>query len=240
MECGESLRRITAFGEGTSARQTSTSVTESGDARRSPKPAVIFMAHFANQHSEIINRESTIINPNRGRLGGPRLRLVRRVDILVRRPPPRERATSDLRPPTSVLIRTRRPRPLTQARHPRLRGFAPSSSCLSMIPASLRDHSPSGHVAFAVDSKPPHGFSPFGHVASLLSKLPTSLRQFCPKRLQALMLASARTLRVACGHLSRSARLAVFPTSDLRPPTSVSCSQQYLTTANIQEHLIHD
>ena len=51
--------------------------------------------------------------------------------------------------------------------------------------------SPFGHVAFAVDSKPPHGFSPFGHVAfapvqtaykpsAVLSKRPTSLQPFSP------------------------------------------------------------
>jgi hypothetical protein len=49
--------------------------------------------------------------------------------------------------------------------------------------------SPCGHVAFAVDSKPPHGFSPCGHVAyapvqtaykpsAVLSKRPTSLQPF--------------------------------------------------------------
>jgi hypothetical protein len=32
---------------------------------------------------------------------------------------------------------------------------------------------------FAFDSVPPYGPSPCGHVASLLSKLPTSLQQFC-------------------------------------------------------------
>jgi hypothetical protein len=34
----------------------------------------------------------------------------------------------------------------------------------SLIPPS--GGPPSGHVAFAVDSKPPHGFSPFGYVAA--------------------------------------------------------------------------
>jgi hypothetical protein len=50
---------------------------------------------------------------------------------------------------------------------------------------------------FAFDSVPPYGPSPCGHVASLLSKLPTSLQQFCKNLLCIGAENSARCIRFA-------------------------------------------
>jgi hypothetical protein len=57
----------------------------------------------------------------------------------------------------------------------RLFHFIPIDSRAPPARSALRATS---HASRVIDSVPPHGTSPFGHVATLLSKPPTSLQQF--------------------------------------------------------------